>query len=132
MPKLHVTLYDTRTFLRKVSAVTIALFLLQPMIYFHLYLPSMLYLGCLILLHLVFLYLYISHIPWRLLVAHKGSLLARFAGILLMIYLLTLCSSRASLKVLFLNTLAAAFLHAAILFLIMVKKLTLVYETTQP
>lgn len=121
MSRLTIELHQPRVFWRKVATVTIALLVLEPLLYFKLYIPSMIYLAAILAMHVIFLYVYVSHVPWRLLWADKRALLARAIGILTVGYLLTLVHTSPSLLVIFANIIAMSVLHGFILLLLMLK-----------
>lgn len=121
MSRLTIELHQPHIFWRKVATVTIALLVLEPLLYFKLYVPSMVYLGAILAMHVVFLYVYISHVPWRLLWVDKRALLGRAIGIVIVGYLLTLVHASPSLLIIFANIIAMSVLHGVILLLLMLK-----------
>lgn len=120
MTKLSVQLHNPRIFWRKVATVTIALLILEPLLYFQLYVPSLVYVGVLLALHIIFLSVYITGMPWREVLANKQALFVRIVGVVMAGYLLTLVKATDNLIVIFANLVAMAVLHAIILACIMV------------
>jgi hypothetical protein len=108
------------------ATVTLALLVLQPLLYFHLYIPATLYLSVILLLHAVFLYVYVIHMPWQQVLAQKKILIGRVGGILLIAYALGLIKTTTNLGLIFVNILAMAVLHGVILALIMTTDIKLV------
>lgn len=119
--RVVITLHHPRIFWRKVLTVTLALFALQPMLYFKLYIPATLFLAIILAIHLLFLYVYIAQVPWRELLSKKRIFIGRVLGILIVGYALGLIKNAPSLWVMFVNIIAMTFLHALILALIMIK-----------
>jgi hypothetical protein len=124
MPHLTVELHEPRIFWRKVVTVTLALLILEPLTYYRLYVPSVMYLSLILVVHVLFLYVYISHVPWRELWAVKRGLLARTIGIVIVGYLLALVHISQNLWVILMNILAMSVLHSFILLLLMLRRVS--------
>jgi hypothetical protein len=116
-----IKLHEPRLFWRKVAMVTLALLVLEPLTYYKLYVPSVMYLSLILAVHVIFLYVYISHVPWRELWADKQGLLARIIGIVIVGYLLALVHVSRNLLVILVNILAMSVLHSFILLLLMLR-----------
>ena len=71
-----------RLFFRKQVSLLLAVILLVPLVYFRFRLPSLIYLLGLLILHLYFVYVYLSRISWRELANHKAVLAGRIAAVL--------------------------------------------------
>jgi hypothetical protein len=125
MPHLVVKLHEPRLFWRKVVMVTLALLVLEPLTYYKLYVPSVVYLSVILAVHIIFLYVYISHVPWRELWIDKQGLLARIIGIVIVGYLLALVHVSPNLLVILVNILAMSVLHSFILLLLMLKAVSI-------
>ncbi len=124
MPHLAIELHEPHLFWRKVATVTFALLALEPLTYYKLYVPSVVYLSLILAVHIIFLYVYVSHIPWRELWADKRGLLARIIGIVIVGYLLALVHISQNLWVILLNILAMSVLHSFILLLLMLRRVS--------
>lgn len=125
MVRLTVELHDPRVFWRKVATVALALLVLEPLTYYKLYVSSVVYLSLILALHIIFLYVYVSHIPWRELWVDKQGLLARFIGIVIVGYLLALIHVSQNWRVILVNIVAMSVLHSFILLLLMFKSASL-------
>lgn len=121
LSRYDLVLMDRRLFFRKLVSLLLAVALLVPLIYLRLYLPGLIYLLGLLILHVYFVYVYLSRVPWKELLNHKAVLAGRIAAVLFFGYILTLLQFSGSPKMILTNLSIATTAHVAILLALMVR-----------
>ena len=122
---MRVTISNQELFIKKALTLFIATIVLVPLIHFKLLIPAGIYISGLIFLHLFFIYLYFSKVPWKEIAKNKQALTLRIVGVAFLIYLLTILKFEEQSILLILNVLAAFLIHLLILLFMMVVKVQL-------
>jgi hypothetical protein len=114
MPK-RFKLLNKRLFIQKLTALVVATLVLVPLVHFKLEVPALLYVGSLLVLHIVFLYLYFARTPWRQLLANKPEFGLRLIAVGFFIYILSLIKFEGSSGTIIMRLLIAMVVHGFIL-----------------
>jgi hypothetical protein len=109
-------------FIKKFTVLIAGTLLLVPLVYFKLQIPALLYIGGLVILHVVFLYVYFVRTPWKEFMRHKAEFALRVVSVAFLIYLLTLVKFEGDFWILLRNTLIALGIHLCILIGMMVRR----------
>ena len=108
-------------FWRKLLTTFVATILLVPLMHFQQRLPMEIFVAGLILLHVFFFAMYMYRVDWRYLRRNKRSFWSRLVMIGFLVFLLTLLTFDGSIVLVSLALIAAFFIHAGILTLLMMK-----------
>ncbi len=108
-------------FFKKLATLLGVTIVLVPLIHYKLLIPTMLYVGALLLLHVYILFVYLSRVNWRVLRANRAGFALRLLGIGLFSYMLTLLHYQGTTLIVLLSIAAAVTIHALILLLLMAR-----------
>jgi hypothetical protein len=125
IPKLNIIISNQKLFLKKAATLFMASIALVPLIHYKLYIPATLYIGSLLILHLLFLYMYFMQVPWREIGKNKKALSLRLTSIIFLIYLLTLIKLEGETTVVITRLILVFIIHLLILLFMMVIKISL-------
>ena len=109
-------------FMKKLTVLVVGTFLLIPLVYYKLQVPAMIYVGILVILHILFLYIYAMRTPWKELMQHKAEFAVRVVAVGFFIYLLTLIKFEGDFWTLVRNTVIALLIHIGILIGMMLRR----------
>ncbi|MBW4061970.1 hypothetical protein HJC99_05360 [Candidatus Saccharibacteria bacterium] len=112
-----------RLFVGKLATLLGTTIVLVPLIHYKLIIPTLLYIGALLLIHIWIFYVYVARINWRELRSNRIGFILRLLGIVLFSYILTLLHYQGATTIVLLSIAAAVAIHALILLLLMARSL---------
>ena len=118
--KYRLSLLQRKVFVKKLLLLCLATLLLLPLIYYKLSIPATIYLVALIIIHLVFLFLYLFKVEWRKLTLNKTTFTLRLVAVIFFAYLLAILKFVGDPLFITINITAAFVIHALILLMLMV------------
>lgn len=119
--KFKWKLISPELFIKKLALLCLATLLLVPLVYYKLEIPAMSYLVILIVIHLIFLFLYLFKVEWRSLTPNKITFILRLAAVIFFAYILAILKLVGEPLFVLLNLAVAFVVHALILFFLMIK-----------
>ncbi len=117
----RIQISDPALFWRKIVRLLATTLVIAPLVTLKLYLPTLLYVGVLLLLHTYILYIYLNRVDWRHLAASRSGLIARVLGVIFFAYILTLVKFTGQVQLVLFNVGLAVMVHVLILALLMIK-----------
>ena len=115
-------LEQPQLFIKKLAilfAITIAL---VPLIHYRLAMPTYLFVGTLLVLHIYIFFIYLSRINWRKLRENRVGFVVRLSAIAMFSFILTLLHYQGPTLFVILSVGAAVTVHALILLLLMITR----------
>jgi hypothetical protein len=111
-----------RLFFKKLATLLGVTIILVPLIHFRLELPTFIFVGALLVLHVYILFVYLTRVNWRHLRASRGGFVLRISAIVMFSYILTLLHYQGPTWFVIFSVGAAVTIHALILLLLMITK----------
>ncbi|MCH4250200.1 MAG: hypothetical protein LKF88_04945 [Microbacteriaceae bacterium] len=113
LPRLEIL--NPRLFIRKMVLLTVTTLLLAPLIVEKMLIPAALYIGGLIVLHVVVLAVYLYRVPWRELWRNRAEFALRVAAIVFFVCLLALVRFEGDTAIVLMDIGIALVLHCLII-----------------